>query len=63
MRHVLVIAAVMSIAALGEPTLQRSIGDGAQAQHRRYVRDQACYRRCINDMRKRSSACRRLCRG
>lgn len=56
------IVAVMTILAFGEPTIQRSMGDGAQAQHSTRVRDQACYRRCRNDMRKSTSACNRLCR-
>src|SRR5262245_22110738 len=66
MTHVLAISAaivaVMTILAFGEPTIQRSIGEGAQAQHSTRVRDQACYRRCRNDMRKSSSACNRMCR-
>ena len=66
MMHVLAICAaivaVMTIMAFGEPTMQRSIGEGAQAQHSTKVRDQACYRRCRNDMRKSSSACNRMCR-
>jgi hypothetical protein len=66
MTHVLAISAaivaVMSILAFGEPTIQRSIGEGAQAQHSTKVRDQACYRRCRNDMRKSTSACNRMCR-
>ena len=66
MTHVLaisaVIVAVMTILAFGEPTIQRSIGEGAQAQHSTKVRDQACYRRCRNDMRKSTSACNRMCR-
>jgi hypothetical protein len=56
------IVAIMTILAFGEPTIQRSIGDGARAQHSTKVRDQACYRRCRNDMRKPTSACNRLCR-
>jgi hypothetical protein len=56
------IVAVMTILAFGEPTIQRTMGDGAQAQHSTKVRDQACYRRCRNDMRKSTSACNRLCR-
>ena len=56
------IVAVMTILAFGEPTIQRSMGDGAQAQHSTKVRDQACYRRCRNDMRKSSASCNRLCR-
>ena len=56
------VVAVLSITAFGEPTLQYAIGDGAQAQHSTRVRDQACYRRCRNDMRKSSSTCNRLCR-
>jgi hypothetical protein len=56
------IVAVMTILAFGEPTVQRSLGEGAQAQSSSKVRDQACYRRCRNDMRKSSSACNRLCR-
>jgi hypothetical protein len=66
MTHVLAISAaivaVMTILAFGEPTIQRSIGEGAQAQHSTKVRDQACYRRCRNDMRKSTSACNRMCR-
>jgi hypothetical protein len=66
MTHVLAISAaivaVMTILAFGEPTVQRSMGEGAQAQHSTKVRDQACYRRCRNDMRKSSSSCNRLCR-
>jgi hypothetical protein len=65
MTQVLAISAaivVMTILAFGEPTIQRSMGDGAQAQHSTRVRDQACYRRCRNDMRKSTSACNRLCR-
>ena len=56
------IVAVMTILAFGEPTVQRSMGEGAQAQHSTKVRDQACYRRCRNDMRKSSASCNRLCR-
>ena len=56
------IVAVMTILAFGEPTIQSTMGDGAQAQHSTRVRDQACYRRCRNDMRKSTSACNRLCR-
>ncbi|HJZ32853.1 MAG TPA: hypothetical protein VKF35_17175 [Hyphomicrobiaceae bacterium] len=56
------IIAVMTILAFGEPTVQGSLGVGAQAQHSTRVRDQACYRRCRNDMRKSSSSCNRLCR-
>ena len=56
------IVAVMTILAFGEPTVQGSLGAGAQAQHSTKVRDQACYRRCRNDMRKSSSSCNRLCR-
>jgi hypothetical protein len=56
------IVAVMTILAFGEPAIQHSIGDGAQAQHSTKVRDQACFRRCRNDMRKSTSACNRLCR-
>jgi len=56
------IVAVMTILAFGEPTIQRTMGDGAQAQHSTKVRDQACFRRCRNDMRKSASACNRLCR-
>ena len=67
MRYILTIgaaaAAILAIAALGEPTIQHATGDGALAQHSSQVRDQACYRRCRNDMRKPTSACRRLCRG
>lgn len=67
MRQVLTLAAVIvavtTIWALGEPTVQRTLNIGANAQHNRCVRDQACYRRCRNDMRKPSRACCRLCRG
>ncbi len=56
------IVAVMTILAFGEPTMQSSLGDGAQAQSSAKVRDQACFRRCRNDMRKSTSACNRLCR-
>ena len=56
------IVAVMTILAFGEPTIQGSMGEGAQAQHSTKVRDQACFRRCRNDMRKSTSACNRLCR-
>ena len=56
------IVAIMTILAFGEPTIQGSLGEGAQAQHSTKVRDQACYRRCRNDMRKSTSACSRLCR-
>jgi hypothetical protein len=59
---VMAMVVVTSVAALGEATLQNAIGSGAQAQHSRHVRDQACYRRCRNDMRKPSSSCNRLCR-
>jgi hypothetical protein len=56
------IVAVMTVLAFGEPTIQGSRGEGAQAQHSTKVRDQACYRRCRNDMRKSTSSCNRLCR-
>jgi hypothetical protein len=56
------IVAVVTVLAFGEPTVQGSIGAGAQAQSSGKVRDQACYRRCRNDMRKSTSACNRLCR-
>jgi hypothetical protein len=56
------IIAILTIVAFGEPAIQYSTGDGAQAQHSTRVRDQACYRRCRNDMRKSSSSCNRLCR-
>jgi hypothetical protein len=58
-----IIGAVMTILTFGEPTIQQSMGMGAQAQHNRCVRDQACYRRCRNENRKSSRACCRLCRG
>jgi hypothetical protein len=57
------VAGMVAIMAIGEPTVQSLGGDGAQAQHNRCVRDQACYRRCRNDLRKRSAQCCRLCRG
>ena len=60
---VTIVGAVLTILAFGEPTIQQSMRMGAQAQHNRCVRDQACYRRCRNDMRKSSRACCRLCRG
>ena len=67
MKHVLALAAaigaIVAIVAIGEPTVQRSMGSGAQAQHNRCVKDQSCYRRCRNDMHKGSRACCRLCRG
>jgi hypothetical protein len=66
MTHVLAISAavvaVITVLAFGEPTVQSSLGEGAQAQHSTRVRDQGCYRRCRNDMRKSTSACNRLCR-
>jgi hypothetical protein len=57
------IGAILTILAIGEPALQQSASTGAQAQHNRCVRDQACYRRCRNDSHKSSRACCRLCRG
>ena len=57
-----VVLAVATIMAFGEPALQGVTSEGAQAQHSTKVRDQSCYRRCRNDMRKSTSACNRLCR-
>jgi hypothetical protein len=66
MTHVLAVSAAivaaMTILAFSEPTIQRAMGEGAYAQHSARVRDQACYRRCRNDMRKSTSSCNRLCR-
>jgi hypothetical protein len=56
------IIAILTIVAFGEPAIQYSTGIGAQAQHSTKARDQACYRRCRNDMRKSTSACNGLCR-
>ena len=56
MKHVLVIAAVLGIAALGEPTAQRSMGEGAYAK-----RSNACYRKC-RDHNWSAGRCLRHCR-
>jgi hypothetical protein len=58
-----VIALMATIVSVGEPAMQTLTGAGAQAQHNRCVQDQACYRKCRNEMRKPTAACCRLCRG